>query len=376
MLLACPNCDARYDVPDNAIPENGRDVQCSNCGHAWFQLPFDAAQSEEDLQPTAPDQEAPAAAWTTPDSAPEPADFDENEVAAADQAAPPPGEAAALPPSDDVEAAVEIAEAAVVLPPVSPPPETAQDAPGPAPEASVIGLVPQPPSRADSVESPPLTGASALKAALSAGRKEADPAPIAAPPPQPVRRELDDEVLAILRDEAEREAEARRSEAQRNTNRRAEAETGLQSQPELSVPAPTPEMTAQQKRLAMLRGEDLDDDDPPPEQGRPMARRDLLPDVEEINSTLQPDEARFDPDAEVESLPDLTRGSFRTGFCLSVLALILAALAYVFSTEITAWFPALESTLQKYVLFVDNLRNWLNSLMDSATHALSDSGQQ
>ena len=38
MRLICPNCDAQYEVDDDAIPDGGRDVQCSNCGHAWFQL--------------------------------------------------------------------------------------------------------------------------------------------------------------------------------------------------------------------------------------------------------------------------------------------------------------------------------------------------
>lgn len=37
MRLMCPNCDAEYEVDASAIPETGRDVQCSNCGHAWFQ---------------------------------------------------------------------------------------------------------------------------------------------------------------------------------------------------------------------------------------------------------------------------------------------------------------------------------------------------
>lgn len=37
MRLICPNCDAEYEVAASAIPDSGRDVQCSNCGHAWFQ---------------------------------------------------------------------------------------------------------------------------------------------------------------------------------------------------------------------------------------------------------------------------------------------------------------------------------------------------
>ena len=38
MRLVCPNCDAEYEVDAAEIPDGGRDVQCSNCGHAWFQL--------------------------------------------------------------------------------------------------------------------------------------------------------------------------------------------------------------------------------------------------------------------------------------------------------------------------------------------------
>ena len=37
MRLVCPNCDAEYEVDAALIPDAGRDVQCSNCGHAWFQ---------------------------------------------------------------------------------------------------------------------------------------------------------------------------------------------------------------------------------------------------------------------------------------------------------------------------------------------------
>ncbi|NOD64124.1 MULTISPECIES: zinc-ribbon domain-containing protein [unclassified Ruegeria] len=37
MRLTCPNCGAQYEVPDEVIPEEGRDVQCSNCDQTWFQ---------------------------------------------------------------------------------------------------------------------------------------------------------------------------------------------------------------------------------------------------------------------------------------------------------------------------------------------------
>ena len=37
MRLTCPSCEAVYEVPEDAIPEGGRDVQCTNCGHGWFE---------------------------------------------------------------------------------------------------------------------------------------------------------------------------------------------------------------------------------------------------------------------------------------------------------------------------------------------------
>ena len=49
MRITCPNCGAQYEVPDEVIPTEGRDVQCSNCGDTWFQAHPDhvAEQVEE-----------------------------------------------------------------------------------------------------------------------------------------------------------------------------------------------------------------------------------------------------------------------------------------------------------------------------------------
>ena len=38
MRLICPNCHARYEVPEENIPATGRDVQCSACYNTWFQM--------------------------------------------------------------------------------------------------------------------------------------------------------------------------------------------------------------------------------------------------------------------------------------------------------------------------------------------------
>ncbi|QUS35901.1 zinc-ribbon domain-containing protein [Falsirhodobacter algicola] len=39
MRLRCPTCAAEYEIEDAAIPEAGRDVQCSACGHGWHHRP-------------------------------------------------------------------------------------------------------------------------------------------------------------------------------------------------------------------------------------------------------------------------------------------------------------------------------------------------
>lgn len=51
MRLTCPSCGAQYQIQDGLIPETGRDVQCSNCGHGWFEQPH-APVAEPAPEPT------------------------------------------------------------------------------------------------------------------------------------------------------------------------------------------------------------------------------------------------------------------------------------------------------------------------------------
>jgi predicted Zn finger-like uncharacterized protein len=292
MRLGCPNCDAQYEVDDAAIPAAGRDVQCSNCGHIWFQTPAGTAAAV----PPAPPRPAPRARPTA--APPRPA------------AAAPPQPAAAAPPHPDPEPA-----------PVAVPEAVAEPAP------------PLPPTDA--------------------------PAAAAAAPG--ARRSLDENLMSILREEAAREA----------AERKAEAERALQVQPDLGVPEadrrPPP-------RPENARFADLSEDaapDPEPPRTRPPSRRTLLPDIEEINSTLRPGtEQRDGDDSPAFTEAAERRRGFGAGFFLVLLVAAAAFATYVLAPRLAEAVPQLADPLQAYVGAVDAGRLWLDETLKKATGAL------
>lgn len=267
MRLTCPSCGAQYEVPDDVIPEEGRDVQCSNCGNTWFQA-RDTSASPEAL--------------------------------AAEAAAP---KDAVWHP--EVESDIEDR------------PSVNQDA--------------------------------------SPGSSE--------PPAPPKRRELDPSVADILREEAELEARAR------------EAEAGtLEEQPDLGLQEPEDEAAKRarqaQERMRKLRG----DDAPAASEAaaaaaaaavteRPKSRRDMLPDVEEINQTLRASTERRDVrsvQAELED-DDEPSGGFGRGFIYTILFFALAAVLYVYAPQISDALPQLQAPLETYVGFINQMRSWLDA---------------
>lgn len=250
MRLICPNCDAQYEVVDDVIPTEGRDVQCSNCGQTWFQHHPDH-MPEVEADSDAPDD------LVEPDDA----------------------------PTEDEERAAS---------------------------------------------------------------------------PEPPRRELDPSVADILRQEAELESQARASEADR-----------LESQPDLGLDSAESETDRRareaRERMARMRGED-----PNPEQVSEAAataaaigsRRDLLPDIEEINSTLRSTSDRqsgtpADPSPQNDEAP-VRKSGFRRGFAMMILLAVILGALYVFAPQIAQAVPQVDPYLSAFVAQVDTARSWLD----------------
>ena len=253
MRLICPNCDAQYEVPENVMPVEGRDVQCSDCGETWFQE-----------HPEYP---------------------------------------------GDVERAV---------PP--PPVEPAED--------------------------------------------EVEPPAIPASTPEPAqRRALDPAVADVLRAEAALEARARKKDAQ-----------SVEIQPDLGL---SDTFDQSQKRARKVRdslagGEKSPAPTPKPEAPaqppRPASRRDLLPDIEEINSTLRSNNDRSsakDSGTAAQAEGRQKRKAWR-GFLFAVAIAGLAALVYLSAADLTESIPQAGPALEAYVAHVDVARAWLDTQFSAA----------
>jgi predicted Zn finger-like uncharacterized protein len=48
MLVSCNSCQKKFTVPDSAITENGRLLQCGSCGNKWKQFPIRSEPTKKD----------------------------------------------------------------------------------------------------------------------------------------------------------------------------------------------------------------------------------------------------------------------------------------------------------------------------------------
>jgi len=269
MRLICPNCGAQYEVDGTVIPDSGRDVQCSNCGHTWFQR-----KTAQEAEPETP---------PVPAAAPEPTDS--ATVSATDS---PQDQDADTSPDD------EIADT------------------GPAPETK------------------PET-------------------------PQPTRQPLDAEVENVLRQEAELE-----------TSQRANDGGSLETQPDLGLN----QLAAEPEPIFAERSAQLDQ----PKISDPSvdnSRRDLLPDIEEINSTLAASSNTAGSEKSEEMTEQRRRSGFRRGFLLAFLVFSMMALVYVYAPKIADAAPKSASALSAYVDWVNALRISVDNIMLGAIEKLT-----
>ena len=49
MIITCNNCNKKFDIDSNLIPDKGRSLQCSSCDHKWF---FKKKVLENTVSPT------------------------------------------------------------------------------------------------------------------------------------------------------------------------------------------------------------------------------------------------------------------------------------------------------------------------------------
>ncbi|WP_128513888.1 zinc-ribbon domain-containing protein [Tabrizicola thermarum] len=358
MRLVCPNCEAKYEVPEDAIPETGRDVQCANCGHAWYQMRPRAAVAE----PVAVAPVVPPPSVSAPEPAPAPAP----ELGPQPQPERAPVESDP-PVAPDVVAAPE---APVDPVPAAPVEDTAEPVPEPVPDPVTAAVAVADPGTAEPAAPAAPEAAAADPVATSApdatdeDETEAEaPAPLAeAGAAAPAAFAVDESVLAILREEAEREAQARKAEAARPLE--VQPDLGLV---EVAAPKKPVEVISVDEPVPAAAAAESDD--------RLGLRKARLPDVEEINSTLRP-VGQLAEESEDEAPAPVAEGgsSFRSGFLLVMVIAILGAALYISADALAQAVPALAGVLKSYVGFVDNLRLQLDGLMQSATVAINGSG--
>lgn len=259
MRISCPNCGAQYEVPDEVIPAEGRDVQCSNCGDTWFQAHPDHIP-EQTVEPEPGQSE--------PKPVPEP-DFE--------------------PEPDDLPDLEKVPEAAA---------------------ARVVTQIPVP-------------------------------------------RKIAPEVVSILRDEAEHEA---RQRARDSETLESQGDLGLDSLPGDEAGKRSREA---RDKTTRTRSETATAELVP--QDRPRSR--LLPDVEEINSTLSASDPSPPSHSAVAfpAAPPAKSGGFARGFGLVVILAIVLVVVYVKAAAISNAVPALAPVVNGYASTVDSARLWLDS---------------
>ena len=357
MRITCPSCKAQYDVDPSMIPEAGRDVQCSNCAHTWFVKRTDeetaaAPEADERLPEEVEAEEAAghgaeeSEVWAEiaaahSDEAPGDSDAAEHETTASGEAdgETPEDEGADL--DDRLRAAIDNSYG-----------NLDERDEGEALRGSVR----------EAVAEPSLEASEPAEDETEARDEGGETKPA-----------LDDEVAGILREEAEFEATRRRGE---------EPPPAFEPQGDLGLDEDRPSQILRE-RLDRMRGDGVPEPTiastvatatsraAAPEESGP--RRERLPDIEEINSSLRPGETDEDDELPM-SLAEVAatrRSGFRTGFAAVVLLVAVLIGAYVYAPQIIRAVPGAESAMITYVDIANSVRDRIDGMMAKAISGLN-----
>ncbi|SEN34310.1 MJ0042 family finger-like domain-containing protein [Palleronia pelagia] len=362
MRLICPNCEAQYEIDPGLIPSEGRDVQCSNCGNTWFAGPDGVARD-------------PADAATPSDDAMPPEDgteqrrrrreLDERTRAIlreeAEREAAQRRRAAAQPVEEQTEMGLPepARRGGAAAPPPAPDPVETEDYDDEAdwgePAATAPVDLPD--------ETAPADGDTAW------GPDDRDPAGQAdAGAPDADDKDDDDAYLEDWDTGPDRE----------------------ETQPHDPVAA---DIAATLEDDRATRNDSIDEmDDPAPtrrqeapdthDRARTAAasRGDLLPDIDQINSTLTATSRQqsdsFDDDFDDENDRQTARSgsAFRLGFGIVLFLTALAMLLYYLAPQIVQALPRTELFLAAYVQSVNEFRAALDNLLISAAEMIVGAG--
>lgn len=401
MRITCPNCQSQYDVDPAMIPAEGRDVQCSSCAHTWLQKPesaedaaAEAAAPEiatEDAQEGSDQSDEPAkdanpadvgvvagagagdklhAALESASEAKAEAEKTETNFLAEDEgtsedAEPEEGSAVAEESDEKTDAQTEDAETEDTGP--ADPAEAVDDAKEIAEDAltedidAVADAVNQ--AADDSSDMAEELADDAFKDAADAAEalvedvaEDDDPSSIGT------------NVADILREEAEREVTQRRGE---------DAPSAIEPQGELELQETAPSDLLRE-RLDRMRGDGVPQSTvaatlkaatSEPLEG---PRRERLPDIEDIKTTLRPGEHE-DASATISpaEMTKIRQSGFRLGFSVLVVAAAAAVAAYVFAPQIIGLIPSSEPTMISYVDAANTVRDGIDRIMARAISGIN-----
>ena len=50
MIIQCENCNKKFEIQDNLIPDDGRLLECGSCAHQWHYTPITKLELTDEVQ--------------------------------------------------------------------------------------------------------------------------------------------------------------------------------------------------------------------------------------------------------------------------------------------------------------------------------------